>query len=122
MNYAIIDFGSNTIRLSIYSQKHGEIETVISQKEVVGLAGYVKENRLEAEGIQRTCDVLQGFKEIATRFVEKRISTYSQPLHCAEFITASKRSKRSSLTVISTRRFCRERKKPVWDFLEPLMM
>ena len=72
MNYAIIDLGSNTIRLSVYTQKNGEFETVISQKEVVGLAGYVKKNCLEPDGINRACDTLRDFKEIAIRFAEEK--------------------------------------------------
>jgi len=69
MNYAVIDLGSNTVRLSIFSYEDSKIITVIQQKEVVGLAGYVKKNRLELEGIHKACEVLRGFKEIASRFV-----------------------------------------------------
>ena len=68
MNYAVIDLGSNTLRLSVYRAECDGFGTVISQKEVVGLAGYVCNNKLEPEGIQRACEILQGFKEIAVRF------------------------------------------------------
>ena len=69
MNYAVIDVGSNTIRLSIFRYEDDKITTLVQQKEVAGLAGYIKKNRLEDEGIQKACDVLLGFKEIAIRFV-----------------------------------------------------
>ena len=72
MNYAVIDLGSNTIRLSIYSYANGMFKRLISQKEVVGLAGYVKKNHLELEGINNACDILNGFREIAIRFVKKK--------------------------------------------------
>ena len=72
MNYAVIDLGSNTIRLSIYSYDNGMFKLIISQKEVVGLAGYVKKNHLALEGINNACDILKGFREIAIRFVKKK--------------------------------------------------
>jgi exopolyphosphatase/guanosine-5'-triphosphate,3'-diphosphate pyrophosphatase len=64
--------GSNTIRLSIFSYEDSKITTVIQQKEVAGLAGYIKENQLEQEGIQKACDVLCDFKKIAMRFVDEK--------------------------------------------------
>lgn len=70
MNYAVIDLGSNTIRLSVYRYEENKIVTVIRQKEVAGLAGYIKDNRLELAGIHKACDILHTFKEIASRFVE----------------------------------------------------
>jgi len=71
MKCAVIDLGSNTIRLSVFCYEDNQIKTVIQQKEVAGLAGYVKENQLEEEGIQKACDILCGFKKIAVRFVEE---------------------------------------------------
>lgn len=70
MNYAVIDLGSNTIRLSIYQYEGGKIMTVIKQKEVAGLAGYIKKNRLELDGIQKACEILTNFRELAMRFVD----------------------------------------------------
>ena len=71
MNYAVIDLGSNTMRLSIFRYEDNNIINVIQQKEVTGLAGYINKNNLELEGIQKACDVLRSFKEIAIRFVEE---------------------------------------------------
>lgn len=71
MNYAVIDLGSNTIRLSVYHYKDHKITAVIRQKEIAGLAGYIKNNRLAPEGIEKACDILNAFKEIAIRFVKK---------------------------------------------------
>ena len=72
MNYAIIDLGSNTIRLSIYKYENGDFNTLINQKEVIGLAGYIRKNQLELEGINSACDILKIFKEIAVRFVDEK--------------------------------------------------
>lgn len=72
MNYAVIDLGSNTIRLSVYRYENNEISEVIRQKEIAGLAGYVKEGVLELGGIEKACCILNEFREIAVRFVEHR--------------------------------------------------
>ena len=69
MDYAIVDLGSNTVRLSIYGYENDEIKTIFKQKELAGLAQYVKNEKLEEEGIQKACDVIIGFKETATKFV-----------------------------------------------------
>ena len=71
MNYAVIDLGSNTIRLSVFRYDEGKIATVIQQKKVAGLAGYVKKHRLELDGIRKSCSILSEFKEIAIRFVDE---------------------------------------------------
>ena len=70
MNHAVIDIGSNTMRLQIYQNENGTISTIIKEKEVAGLAGYIKKNRLDPDGISKACDILNNFKEIAVRFVE----------------------------------------------------
>jgi len=68
MNYAVIDLGSNTIRLSVFRYEDNKIITVLHQKEVAGLAGYIRENQIEPEGIIKACDVLRAFKKIADCF------------------------------------------------------
>ena len=72
MNYAVIDLGSNTIRLSVYKAENGVFETIISQKEVVGLASYTKKRFLEEDGINKACDILKNYKEIALSFVDEK--------------------------------------------------
>ena len=71
MNYAIIDMGSNTVRLCVYSYEDGKIIPMISKKEVVGLAGYKKAGLLESDGIAKACVTLNDFKQIASRFVQE---------------------------------------------------
>ena len=68
MNCAVIDLGSNTIRLSVFHYEDSKITTVIHQKAVAGLAGYIKKNQLEQMGIQKACDVLCEFKKSAAGF------------------------------------------------------
>ena len=41
--YAIIDIGSNTIRLNVYQvEEDGAIHSIFQSKETAGLAGYVQ--------------------------------------------------------------------------------
>ena len=60
------------MRLSVYRYEDGKIMTLIQQKEVVGLAGYIKKKIMEIKGIHKACDVLLRFKEIANRFAEAK--------------------------------------------------
>ncbi|HJJ39354.1 MAG TPA: hypothetical protein O0X42_04365 [Methanocorpusculum sp.] len=51
--YAVIDIGSNTIRLSLYHAADGSIKLLANKKVTAGLAGYIENGRMTAEGIQR---------------------------------------------------------------------
>ena len=72
MTHAIIDLGSNTIRLSIYSYEDHKINTIFTQKEVGGLAGFVANGVLNVQGIEKACDILKHLKDIAMKFVEPK--------------------------------------------------
>ncbi len=63
--WAVIDIGSNTIRLAIYSSAQGQPKAMLNKKYAVGLAGYVDESgRVRPEGIQVLLDVLLDIKTI----------------------------------------------------------
>ena len=70
MNHAVIDLGSNSIRLSIYNCIGNQVAKVFIRKEIVGLASYVSNETLDIEGIKKACDVLNSFKETAANYVE----------------------------------------------------
>ena len=70
MNYAVIDLGSNSMRLSVYDCTDGGIKRSFTKKEIVGLAGYVTNGVLDATGIEKACMVLNEFKGSAARFVD----------------------------------------------------
>jgi exopolyphosphatase / guanosine-5'-triphosphate,3'-diphosphate pyrophosphatase len=61
---AIIDIGSNTIRLSVYDiSSGGDIRQTYRQKSVAGLAGHVdKRNFLTEEGVRVACAALNRFR------------------------------------------------------------
>ncbi len=69
MKYAVVDLGSNTIRLSLYSTKEsGEFQLLFSAKEMAGLASYIHKGVLSKEGILRACGVLTNFKNVLGQF------------------------------------------------------
>jgi exopolyphosphatase/guanosine-5'-triphosphate,3'-diphosphate pyrophosphatase len=92
MQYAVIDVGSNTIRLSIYNHTQDAIEQILTQKEVAGLAQYITDGVMEPEGIQRVIDTLKSFQSIALKFVE--------PDHLRAFSAAALRSAQNRDTVV----------------------
>ena len=70
MNYAVIDMGSNSMRLSIYEHTSDQIKKIFSRKEIVGLAGYISNGMLDAAGIQTACVVINDFKDDAEKIVD----------------------------------------------------
>ena len=64
MMYAIIDVGSNSVRLNIYKNEEGQLSLVFSKKESVGLASYVKNGQMIPEGINRACEVLSDYRQL----------------------------------------------------------
>lgn len=64
MIYAIIDIGSNTMRLCVYDCAGTEFKLLLAKKETAGLAGYVENSTLTPAGITRCIDVLVSFQEM----------------------------------------------------------
>ena len=53
MLYAVIDVGSNSVRLSVYQCENGNIQPLIDKKDTVGLAGYVENGIMVEEGMKK---------------------------------------------------------------------
>ena len=69
MKIAIVDLGSNTIRLSVYHiLPDGGFELLFSEKEMAGLVSYVHKGTLSPEGIQRACGAIQDFQALLRQF------------------------------------------------------
>lgn len=53
MNYAVIDVGSNTVRLCVYdvSADGKKFKTIMNRKTMAGLASYVRDGKISEEGI-----------------------------------------------------------------------
>ncbi|MGI6216636.1 MAG: hypothetical protein ACOYIK_03370 [Coriobacteriales bacterium] len=56
--HAIIDMGSNTVRLVIFEVEGDDIKIALNKKVMAGLVGYVEEGVLTDAGIERACEVL----------------------------------------------------------------
>lgn len=56
--YAIIDIGSNTIRLKVYKYNNNQLEAIVDKKEFAKLINYRKDGNMSEEGILICIDVL----------------------------------------------------------------
>ena len=68
MLHAIIDIGSNTIRMAVYRIEGRSFELLLKRKHTVGLAGYLDCGRLVREGIEKTVKILRGFMDFIETF------------------------------------------------------
>lgn len=66
MKQALIDLGSNSIRLTVYDIHENTFTVLFKEKIMAGLAGYVEEGRLNDEGIQCAADALTCFQNIVS--------------------------------------------------------
>lgn len=73
MNYAIIDLGSNSLRLEIFKYEDKKLSNIFSKREVVGLASYLlPEGYLSDLGIDSVIRVVKNFLESSKSYaVEK---------------------------------------------------
>ena len=83
MLHAIIDIGSNTIRMAVYQIEGRQFTLLMKRKHTVGLAGYLENGRLVRAGLEKTVKILHGFMDF--------INTFRIP-HVHAFATAALRS------------------------------
>ena len=75
--YAVIDIGSNTIRMVLYKVVNGELRQMLNSKEPAGLVGYVENGRLTGEGIDKLTDTLSHFKLILESVRVKKVLPFA---------------------------------------------
>lgn len=68
MLYAIVDLGSNTMRLCIYETSEMGLKSIFEKKTMAGLVNYIKKERLSTAGIKRACDILNEYKHYISNF------------------------------------------------------
>lgn len=68
MIYAVIDIGSNTVRLSVYKVVGQKVSNLFNEKEQASLRSFVKDGVVSEKGIQRLIDVLRMFKNVVDNF------------------------------------------------------
>lgn len=77
MLYGIIDVGSNTIRLNIYSYNEKQVQSLLHKKTMAGLAGYVTDGYLSSKGIKIACSTINDYKNILLNFNIKNIYAFA---------------------------------------------
>ena len=61
--YVIIDIGSNTIRMAVYNiEADNSFSQIMSNKVSCGIAGYISDNEMSAEGVEVMIDALKQFR------------------------------------------------------------
>jgi exopolyphosphatase/guanosine-5'-triphosphate,3'-diphosphate pyrophosphatase len=61
MKSAIIDLGSNTIRLCVYEHQENYVRTLLEKKEMAGLVNYIENEKLSNKGIEKASSILNDF-------------------------------------------------------------
>ena len=77
MKQAIIDIGSNSIRLTLYETQGQEFRILFREKIMAGLAGYVENGKLSAEGIDCACSGLLVFRGILQTLEIDHVSVFA---------------------------------------------
>lgn len=77
MIHAIVDIGSNTIRLAVYKIADGKLELLIKKKHTVGLAAYIENNRMMPDGVDKACEVLEEYKIFLQNFNITNVTAFT---------------------------------------------
>lgn len=77
MYQAIIDLGSNTIRLVVYEITGERFTAVLNKKEIAGAIGYINSGIMVAEGIDRIADVLDEMVSSAKRLAGDKVLCFA---------------------------------------------
>ena len=66
--YAVIDIGSNTVRMVIYTAEDAAFHGLFSKKYTLGLAGYIQDGIMTQEGIHKLCAALLECRTMLEQF------------------------------------------------------
>ena len=77
MKQAIIDIGSNSIRLTVYQITESSFKSLFRAKIMAGLAGYATDGTLSAEGIECACRSLLEFKDTLKSLNIKHVRAFA---------------------------------------------
>lgn len=99
MNYAILDIGSNTIKMTVFSEE-GDI--LLRKSTAAGLISYVKNGTLTEEGINLLAEIMLQYDKIAREAGAERLYPFATAslraaTNCQEVISEIK--KRTSYTI-----------------------
>lgn len=74
---AIIDVGSNTMRLTLYYYEQTRFQPLLHKKAMAGLMGYVENGRLSQEGARKAADVLKEYRSILDTFGVEEVHVFA---------------------------------------------
>ena len=77
MKQAVIDIGSNSIRLTLYETENQDFKILFREKIMAGLAGYVEDGKLSAEGIECACTGLLTFRGVLQTLDIEHVSVFA---------------------------------------------
>ncbi|WP_110954539.1 Ppx/GppA phosphatase family protein [Anaerosinus massiliensis] len=77
MVHAIIDIGSNTIRLAIYKIEDEKLTVLLNKKHIAGLAAHMKKGKMTPDGINKACAALMDFKFLLENFHIENVSAFA---------------------------------------------
>lgn len=86
MNYAVVDTGSNTIRMSVYEYKNEKLKELFTEAVFANLAAHIEDNTLTQAGIDACSE--------AILYHRKKAEEYNAPLYV--FATAAIRNAKNS--------------------------
>lgn len=75
--YAVIDIGSNTVRMVIYTAVDTAFHGLFSKKYTLGLAGYIQDGVMSQEGIHKLCGVLLECRTMLEQFDVERYFAFA---------------------------------------------
>lgn len=68
MRYAVVDTGSNTIRLGIFEYENGGLTQLYNEAVFANLAGYIEDGALSSAGIHAAIDAMNQHKKAAQEY------------------------------------------------------
>lgn len=77
MKQAVIDIGSNSMRLTVYETNAGAFAILFKDKVMAGLAGYVEKGVLSQDGITRACQGLLSFQATLEALDIRRVAVFA---------------------------------------------
>ena len=77
MLYAMIDVGSNTIRMAIYEIDGDRVEMQMKKKNSVGLASYVKDGVMQRQGIDKVVEIVKEYKNFLDELGISNITAFT---------------------------------------------
>ncbi|HJJ28395.1 MAG TPA: hypothetical protein O0X70_03280 [Methanocorpusculum sp.] len=75
--YAVIDIGSNTIRLSLYKVENKTITLMLNKKITAGLAGYIENKQMSLAGIEKGEEALAALTSLLSYIHVRRLVCFA---------------------------------------------